>query len=52
MEKNYIIFASEEAAREEARKTGGRVEPFKILEIDGRPHLDAGEPVIVYQVIY
>ena len=52
MKENYTFYASEEAAREEASKTGGRVEPFKILEVDGRPHLDAGEPVVIYKVTY
>lgn len=48
----FIVFASEEAAKKEAAETGGTVDACKLSNVDGTPILDAGEPVIVYKVIY
>jgi len=48
----FLVFASKEAAKKEARESGGRVIDCQLLNANAEPILDDGAPVIVYKVIF
>lgn len=50
--KRIIVFACEDAAKKKAKETGGSVDTCIILDTNGAPILDAGEPVKVYKVTF